>query len=96
MKTYKKNEARFDSKGIERDGIHLFPFGYLIYVNGRVEGGTHNILGEVMIKIHKTKNGKGLFSRFHFENENSALEEAGTYEGNLEGFFLTDSRECMK
>lgn len=96
MKIYQKDENRFDSEGIERDGKHVFPFGYLIYVNGRVEGGTHDILGEVKNKIHKTKDGKGFFFRFHFGNENSALKEAGIYEVNLEGFFLTDSRECRE
>ena len=89
MKTYKHNENRHDYDGVELDGKHIFPFGYLIYADGKLTGGHHDVLGEVSFQIHKTKNGSGLFGRFHFEHENEQLNEMGVYESNLDGYFLS-------
>ena len=91
MKTFNfENKNRFDKRGDERDGKHVFKFGWLEYSGGEIAGGEHITLGAIAFRIHRTDDGSGLFGRYHFANESEQLKDQGTDPSNVEGFYIRE------
>ena len=95
MEIYNYNEKKSyhdNGRGHEKDGKHVYPLGFLIYNDGLIVDGVHDVLGSVRYEVHPTKDGSRVFGRYHFAREGSAYRNQGIYEGNLDSYFIDKTR----